>query len=128
MKSLHRNGTGYYDPTAYEVIKDYDYKPIVYVCSPFRGDEVNNAKLARRHCRFVVNQGGIPLAPHLLFPQFMNDEEPSERRIALRMNLILLDRCEEIWVFGPKISEGMKLEIKRAQRKNKRIRRFYTCN
>ena len=128
MRSLQRNGAGYWDPTAYEVIKECDYKPIVYVCSPFRGDEAGNTVLARRYCRYVVNQGGIPLAPHLLFPQFMDDEEPSEQRLALRMNLILLDRCEELWIFGPKISEGMKLEIERAQQKNKKIRRFYTCN
>lgn len=128
MDQLYRNGAGYCDPTAFEAIKNGDYKPIVYVCSLFRGDEVNNTKLARRYCRYVVNQGGIPLAPHLLFPQFMDDRDHKERRLALKMNLILLDRCEEIWVFGSKVSEGMAIEIERAQRKNKRIRRFYACN
>ena len=44
------------------------YKPLVYVASPYAGDILHNTELARRYCRYAVDQGCIPLAPHLLFP------------------------------------------------------------
>lgn len=128
MCGLKRNGSGYWDPTAYNALKKFDYMPIVYVCSPLRGDIIENTALAQRYCRFVLDHGGIPLAPHLLFPQFMNDENAKERQLAIKMNLVLLDKCEEVWVFGSKISEGMVHEINRAHDKKKRIRRFNQCS
>lgn len=64
----------------------------------------------------------IPIAPHLLFPQFMNDENPEERKLALDMNMVILERCDEVWVFGYKITEGMEQEIKQAKKLGKVIR------
>ena len=46
------------------------FRPIVYVCSPYVGDTEKNTANVRRYCRFVVDKGSIPLAPHLFFPQF----------------------------------------------------------
>jgi hypothetical protein len=70
------NSEGYYDPTPYEAITAIEnekralraFRPIVYICSPYAGDVEENVKAARRYCRFAVNQGYIPVAPHLLFP------------------------------------------------------------
>lgn len=39
-------------------------------------------KRARKFCRFALDIGAIPLAPHLLYPQFMDDENPEERYLA----------------------------------------------
>ncbi len=36
----------------------------------------------------------------------MNDLDVEERQHAMRMNLILLGRCDELWVFGDELSEG----------------------
>ncbi len=87
---------------------------LIYVCSPYRGetkkDIKKNIKNARMYCRYVCEHGGIPLAPHLLFPQFLNDADPTERRLGLRMGIMLLACCEELWVFG-KPSIGMAGEI-----------------
>lgn len=118
------NGSGYYDPTAYQAIKNVSYLPIVYICSPYSGDVEVNTQLARQYSRFALDKGTLPIAPHLLFPQFMNDLDVAERQHAMRMNLILLGRCEELWVFGVELSEGMCLEIKRAQHRNMMIRWF----
>ena len=38
------------------------------------------------------------------------------------MDLALLSRCAELWVFGDYISEGMKIEIDYAQREDKPVR------
>lgn len=86
-------------------------KRIIYVCSPFRGDEEANAEKARNYSRQLVMKGLIPFAPHLLFPQFLDDKNPDERALALKMNLTFLKHCQALWVFGDTISEGMKLEI-----------------
>ena len=98
------------------------YRPLVYICSPFRGDEAGNAVQARKYSRFAVDRGAIPLAPHLLFPQFLKEE--TERELAMFMDLVLLGHCSELWVFGCAISEGMRAEIAKAEKKQIRIRYF----
>ncbi len=58
------------------------YRPLVYICSPYSGTITKNVKRARKLCRFALDIGAIPLAPHLLYPQFMDDENPEERYLA----------------------------------------------
>ena len=60
------------------------YKLLVYVASPFAGDVEKNVMNARRYCRFVAESGAVPLAPHLLLPQFMS--EATERCAVMPMN------------------------------------------
>lgn len=127
-----RNSEGYSDPTTYEALTTIEnelkaartYRPIVYVCSPFSGDVVGNIEKARRYCRFAVDEGYIPIAPHLLFPQFLNDDKQVERELGLHFGNVLMSHCSEVWVFGDSISDGMAEEIKRAKRKNYLIRYF----
>ena len=126
------NAERYYDPTAYEALSNIEqeertlrvYRPIVYICSPYAGDVSKNVENARRYSRFAVDSGCIPIAPHLLFPQFMNDENPKERQLGLFFGMVLLIKCAEVWVFGDRISPGMDAEIKRARWKNFRLRYF----
>jgi len=126
------NAEGYYDPTAYEamsVIEKEDralraFRPIAYICSPYAGDTENNVKSAQGYSRFAVDKGYIPVAPHLLFPQFMNDADPAERKLGLFFGNALMSKCSEVWVFGERITAGMEAEIKRARWKNYRLRYF----
>ena len=101
-------------------MKKTKYYPLVYICSPFSGDVENNVIKARKYSRYAFDEGNIPLAPHLLFPQFMSDE--SERRLAMHFNYVLLGKCEEVWVFGDYISSGMAEEIKVAEKRKMKIR------
>ena len=122
------NNEGYADPTAYEALnriqreeKKSKYRPMVYICSPFSsGDISENIKNARKYSRYAVDNHCIPVAPHLLFPQFMNEEK--ERNLAMFMNRVLLGKCDELWVFGRIYSSGMKKEMKWAERKKINIR------
>ncbi len=125
---LKHNGSHYPDPTAYQAIRNvepprFPFRPIVYVCSPYAGDVEGNILRARRCCRYAVDQGYIPLAPHLFLPQFL--DERTERDLALFMGLALLSKCAELWVFGETISPGMKLEIRQARKKGKPIKYIY---
>lgn len=127
-----RNSEGYYDPTAYEALVKIEreakrsraYRPLVYVCSPLSGDIAANQENARRYCRFAVDSGYIPLAPHLYFPQFMDDGDGAERDLALFMDLVLLSKCDQLWAFGDRVSKGMSMEIEKAKRKGQPIRWF----
>ena len=129
-----RNSEGYYDPTAYEALSKIEreakalraFRPVVYICSPLSGDVELNQDNARRYCRFAVDSGYIPLAPHIYFTQFMNDHNPKERDLALFMDTVLLSKCAELWVFGDVISNGMSIEIEKAKRKGQPIRYFTT--
>ena len=126
------NAEGYYDPTAYEAMTIIEkeertlraFRPIVYICSPYAGDTENNIKAAQKYSRFAVSKGYIPIAPHLLFPQFLNDADPAERKLGLFFGNALMSKCSEVWVFGERISAGMEAEIKRARWKNYRLRYF----
>lgn len=121
------NSEGYYDPTPQMAVSNIEreqrkWRPLVYVCSPYSGDVEMNVQRARKYSRFAVDQGAIPLTPHLLLPQFMSDQ--TERDLAMFMNMVYLGRCEELWVFGEKITDGMAAEIAKAKKRNMKIRYF----
>ena len=126
------NSEGYIDPTAYEAItaimketrSGRTFRPLVYICSPYSGDVEAHTASARHYCRFAVDSGCIPVAPHLLFPQFLNDGDPDERELGLFFGNVLMSKCSEVWVFGNNITAGMTAEIKRARWKNYRLRYF----
>lgn len=126
------NNEGYLDPTAYEALTALEkeektsntYLPLVYIASPFAGDTERNTERACGYCRFAVSNGCLPLAPHLLYPQFMDDDDKEQREQGIRFALILLAKCDELWVFGNIVSEGMSREIAKAKRKGKPIRYF----
>ena len=130
---LMRNASGYVDPTAYEALSDIireerakrlGYMPLTYICSPYKGDVEENVHNARRYCAFALTQGALPIAPHLLLPQFMGEETEETRELELHMGLILLTKCKELWFFGDTVSEGMKREINRARWRGMIVRHF----
>ena len=132
----YKNAEGYADPTAFGAFCAIEkeekalraFRPIVYICSPYAGDVERNTAAARRYSRFAVDAGYIPIAPHLLFPQFLDDNKPKERELGLFFGNAILSKCAEMWVFGDRISEGMEAAIKRATWKGHRIRYFSeTC-
>ena len=117
------NKEGYPDPTAYEALTAVskeevkkDYMPLVYIASPFLGDAERNTLKAQGYCRFAVSKGCVPLAPHLHYPQFMDDEDKEQREQGLFFALVLLGKCDELWVFG-NISPGMAKEVSKAKRR-----------
>lgn len=126
------NHERYPDPTAYEALSNVEqnekegkvYLPLVYIASPFAGDTERNTEKARGYCRFAVSKGCIPFAPHLHYPQFMDDDYQTQRALGLRFALILLGKCDEVWAFGDSVSEGMRREISKAKKRGMPIRYF----
>ena len=132
MEADKFNGEGYYDPTAYEALTRIEqeakalraFRPVVYICSPLVEDTMRNQENNRTYCRFAVDAGYVSIAPHIYFPQFMNDRSSRERDLALFMAAILLSKCAELWVFGEEITGGMSIEIRKAKSKGQPIRYF----
>lgn len=131
MSISKRNGEMYADPTAYEALTKVDLeqkkersRPLVYICSPYSGDVARNTRSACRYSRFAAMRGYIPITPHLLYPQFLDDDKPAERDLGLLFGNMLMDQCAEVWVFGSHVSRGMKAEIERAERLHYKIRYF----
>ena len=127
------NSEGYKDPVVYEALTRVEaeeraaraaaaYRPLVYICSPYAGEIEKNTYRARAFSRFAVEKKYIPLAPHLLCPQYIDEE--TERWLGLKMGIVFMGKCEEVWVFGDVISEGMAEEIERAGKMRKKIRYF----
>lgn len=112
-----------------ELLETFDkadkYYPLVYVCSPYRGNVNENVINARKYSRFTFDEKNIPITPHLLYPQFINDNDLFERNIAIhKINYVLIGLCKEMWVFGDVITEGMEREILIAKKRKMRIRYF----
>jgi hypothetical protein len=99
---------------------------LAFVCSPLRNSDqaeaTANVDYARNACLTLARCGLNPVAPHLLYPQYLNDNDEVERKLGLALARDLLKRCDEIHVFtGRGVSEGMAAEIKLAHKLGKKI-------
>jgi len=97
----------------------------IFVCSPYRGDVKNNVKNAQDYCKWVVKQGHIPFAPHLIYPQFLDDNVESERNAGIQAGKTFMLDCDAVWVFGSKMTSGMKHEVNYAQENDIEVRFFH---
>lgn len=88
----------------------------VYICSPYSGDTETNIRKAQQYCKQAIKENHIPIAPHLYFPQFLDDEDVNERAFGMMFAKYLLLQCDEVWVCGKKISKGMTEEIALAKK------------
>ena len=128
-----RNSEGYMDLVPHKAILNVKrekktesksaFRPLVYICAPFSGNIEGNKKKAAEFAHYAYKQGCIPITPHLLFA-FMNDESKQERELALHMDLVLMGKCQEVWVLSERITAGMSAEIEKAQRRRQAVRYF----
>jgi len=85
----------------------------VYVCHPFSDDPEGNAERVAEICKALTDSGFVPIAPQLYLPRFV--DEATERDRALRLGIDLLDGCDELRVYGGRITDGMRGEIAHAE-------------
>ena len=88
----------------------------VYVCSQYgtRGNRETNLEFAKLFCMAVIEEGKIPICPHLFLAEVLNDDVESQRAAGLKIGLELLEECDELRIYS-QISEGMKAEILKAE-------------
>lgn len=93
----------------------------VYICSPLGGNVSANIEQAKRYAKYALKCGTAPVVPHF-YALCLDDNIPKQRELGLTAGLSLLWLCDELWVFGEKITEGMQWEIKFCKNLNIRIR------
>jgi hypothetical protein len=74
-------------------------------------------------CAFVFERGGIPLNPFRAFDFFLGDRV--ERDAIRKANDRLVLACDELWVFGQRLANGVLYEVSLAAKEGKPIR-FWT--
>lgn len=87
---------------------------MTYICSPCRGEYEKNITKAQEYCREALLEGLLPIAPHVYFTQFVDDEIPEERELGMGAGIQLLRYCQLIRVYGCCVSSGMYKEIQLA--------------
>ena len=82
----------------------------VYICAPLGGDVESNLERVKRYTRYALMCGTAPVVPHF-YALCLDDNDQKEREIGLAAGLGMLWFCDELWVFGQNITEGMKQEL-----------------
>lgn len=101
---------------------------IIYIASPYAGDVKRNIEFAKEACQYVITTGNAFFCPHLLYPQILDDNDPEERKIGLNMGKQLLVKCDELWAFGDRISQGMFEEIEYARQNGIPVKRIQSMD
>ncbi len=89
-------------------------RKLVFIASPYAGDVERNLKFARAACRYCIEQGHTPIVPHLIYPQILDDSNPVERALGIKLGHHLMEICEDFWQCGDLISTGMEGDIQKA--------------
>ena len=94
-----------------ELMQEYGLWKRVYICAPYDGENTRSREKIWGYCLFARERTYAPSAPFLYYPQFM--PEIYEKEMQLMRSLALRDllTCEEIWVFGNKVTPEMENEI-----------------
>lgn len=96
----------------------------VFICSPYRGDIKENSQKTKYYASIAAHCDVVPVAPHLYFPIFLDDNDPAERMLGISLGIELMKTCNELWLFGFKITEGMKFELEKAKEMKLPIRLY----
>lgn len=101
-------------------------RPIVVICSPFRGDLKRNTEIAKKLCKEAIEAGYAPFASHLLYPLFLDDDKADERKAGMECGLSFITPGVRIWAYiAEGVSEGMRNEIKYAEEKGATVEWLY---
>lgn len=101
-----------------------------FICSPFAGDTERNITYAIKCCKEAIKRGYTPIAPHLYFPQFLDDNNPEQREKGLILGReAMKEKCDIVFI-GDKygISDGMKGDLEFAKQSKISIEYLTTLN
>ena len=92
-------------------------KPVVYTAQSKQFFYCRDAV-----CEFVFRAEAMPLNPFRVFDYFLGDRV--DRDAIRAANAEMLSRCDEVWVFGEALADGVLLEIAQAASEGKPVRYF----
>jgi len=94
---------------------------VVYFCHPLSGSPCRNKKKIvgiLRSARIDFNKVCF-IVPQLYLGKYLRSE-----KLCMQHCFALLEKCDEVWVFGHRISKGMRKEISLANKLNIPVVRF----
>ena len=94
----------------------------VYICVPLGGDVKGNLEKVRRYTEYALKCGTAPVVPHF-YALCLDDDNPDERKIGMTAGRSLLWFCDELWLFGDEITEGMSTELQYCRHLNLKTRK-----
>lgn len=93
----------------------------VYICAPLGGNVAENLEKVKTYAKYALMCGTAPVVPHF-YALCLDDSNQTEREIGLAAGLSLLWFCDEMWVFGGEVTEGMRSEIQFCKNLNIRMK------
>lgn len=97
--------------------RDLALMPKIYIVSRLRGknrrDRQFNERVTKYVARMIVEEGGIPVAPHLYFPGFLDDDNSMERAFGMKAGHELMKFCDTFLIvtIDGVVSAGMAEDI-----------------
>lgn len=89
----------------------------VYIAHQYGGIDANRDKAAQ-FVRLAALYGYLPMCSWIVLTGVMS-ETPENRKLGLEIDCAQIDLCWQIWLCGPRLSDGMAIEKNHA-----RIRRY----
>lgn len=101
---------------------------VVYIAHPISGDQKKNVRKVIDIIKLInlTEPDVVPFAPYIADCMAMDDSIPAERQRGIRNDSELFDRgfIDEVRLYGPTISEGMRNEIAIAKQKGIAVRPY----
>ena len=95
----------------------------VYVCAPLGGNIEENLKKVKTYIEYALRCGTAPVVPHF-YAECLDDNNPKDREVGLAAGMSLLWLCDEVWVFGDTVTDGMRAELQFCKNLNIRVRKI----
>lgn len=95
----------------------------VYVCAPLGGNIEENLKKVKIYTAYALRCGTAPVVPHF-YAECLDDNNPKDREVGLAAGMSLLWLCDEVWVFGDTVTDGMRAELQFCKNLNIRVRKI----
>lgn len=97
---------------------------VVYIAHPLNAlteaDRAANRGNASRWCAWAAMAKGVaPIADWVVLSSVLSEAEGRER--GLIIDCALIERCDEIWLVGGRVSPGMQVEVDHAKHHGKPV-------
>lgn len=100
-------------------------KKLIYIAHPIGGDVENNIKKVKQILKNLIDTMDANkytfVAPYLSYLEILDDSKPEDRKKGMMMSNHVLEKCDEMWIFGDVISKGIQEEIEHANEHNVKI-------
>ncbi len=98
-------------------------KKKVYICAPLGGDVAENLERVKKYTEYALKCGAAPIVPHF-YALCLDDNDPKQRETGMLAGQSLLWFCDEMWIFGDELTDGMKEEIQFCKNMKIRMRKI----